>query len=302
MTTGTGDQGPGHEDELDRRLRELTEEVASAARIKEPSAAERAKRAEQDRKTGQRNQRQRRRKRGGVWLAVVVVIVAVAGAVAWLRLSHSPARPPAGHPSLAGTSSPALPPAAGTPPADPFLGTPAADWADGESGIVVPAAEPAGSFTAAQVASAYQTTRRLLIAANLNTPTLLGGAPTAFADLLTTQQRADFLSALNKKGVNHGGYPLSTRKWVASFFPGSAELIGNVIKVHGVMSAKTVHESGTTVLPANARPRLPSPGLPSTRTRYPQRHPAAAPYAGGPRVLNRPAAPPHHHPVDLNIG
>jgi hypothetical protein len=88
----------------------------------------------------------------------------------------------------------------------------------------------------------------LLIAANLDKQTLLGGAPTAFADLLTKQQRADFLSSLNKKGVNKGGYPLSTRKMVASFFPGSAEFIGAVIKVHGAMNAQTANEAGGTVL------------------------------------------------------
>jgi hypothetical protein len=67
-------------------------------------------------------------------------------------------------------------------------------------------------------------------------------------ELLTKQQRDEFLGGLNKTGVNKGGYPLSTRKWVASFAPGSAELIGNVIKAHGVMSAQTVREAGGVVL------------------------------------------------------
>ena len=44
------------------------------------------------------------------------------------------------------------------------------------------------------------------------------------------------------------GYPLSTRKWVASFAPGSAAFIGNVIKAHGVMSARTAREAGGVVL------------------------------------------------------
>ncbi len=91
-------------------------------------------------------------------------------------------------------------------------------------------------------------TRRLLVAAHLDKQTLLGGAPTAFANLLTKQQRGDFLAGLNKKGVDSAGETVSTRKWVTSFFPGSAEFIGNVIKVHGVMSARTVREAGRTVL------------------------------------------------------
>jgi hypothetical protein len=57
-----------------------------------------------------------------------------------------------------------------------------------------------------------------------------------------------FLAGLNKKGTNKGGYPLSTRKWVASFAPGSTEFIGNVIKVHGTMSAGTAPEAGGVVL------------------------------------------------------
>lgn len=245
MSEGMGDQGPAHEDEIDRKLRELTEGVMAEARLKEPSAAERAKRARRDLKQGKHDQRGQRRKgsRGRVVVtAITVVVLAAAGGVAWLRLSHSPT----GRLSSQQSPPPGIPNPA--PPADPFAGTTADNWANGESGIVIPAAKPVGTFTAAQVQKAYQTTRQLLIAANLNKQTLLGGAPTAFADLLTKAQRADFTSALNKKGVNSGGYPLSTRKWVASFFPDSAEFIGNVIKVHGAMSAKTAHEAGGTVL------------------------------------------------------
>jgi hypothetical protein len=220
MPEGTGGHEPDHEDEIDRKLRELTEGLLAESKIKELSAAERAK---QD-KRRQRRKRWRGRLTVG---AIAVVILAAAGGAAWLRLSHSST-----------TST----------PADPFAGTPAEQWADGESGIVLPSAKPVGSFTSAQVEKAYQTTRELLIAANLNQQTLLGGAPNAYADLLVKQQRAEFLADLNKKGVNSGGYPLSTRKWVASFYPGSAEFIGSTIKVHGAMSAQTAHESGGTVL------------------------------------------------------
>ena len=114
-------------------------------------------------------------------------------------------------------------------PRDPFAGTPANSWANGAAGIVITAAKPVGQFTAAQVEAAYQTSRKLLIAGDLNRPTLLGGPPTAFADLLTSQQRAKFLGGLNKKGAE-GGNPLSTRRWVMSFAPGSTQLIGGVIK------------------------------------------------------------------------
>lgn len=246
MSEGTSGQEPGSEDEIDRRLRELSEQVMAPPRFKEPSAAERARRARRDLKKDKRNQRKQRRKSRNVRLKVGVialVVLAAAGGVAWLRLSHSSAGRLSGQKSPIGVTL-----SGGAPPADPFAGTSAENWANGDSGIVIPTAKPVGSFTATQVMKAYGMTKRLLIAANLDKGTLLGGAPTAFANLLTEQQRADFLSGLNKKGVNSGGYPLSTRKWVASFFPGSAEFIGNVIKVHGVMSAQTAHEAGGTVL------------------------------------------------------
>jgi hypothetical protein len=129
------------------------------------------------------------------------------------------------------------------PPADPFAGTPADGWADGAAGIVVPVAKRAGEFTAAQVAAAYQTTRKLLLAADLDKQILLGGAPTAFGDLLASQDRADFLAGLNKRGPH-----ASSRLWVESFAPGSADLIGNVIKVRGSMSARSVSVAGGTAL------------------------------------------------------
>ena len=87
-------------------------------------------------------------------------------------------------------------------PADPFAGIQAASWADGESGIVIPSARPVGNFTVAQVKGAYEATRRLLIAANLDEQILLGGAPTTFAGLLTKQQRDEFLA----------GHPVGARR------------------------------------------------------------------------------------------
>ncbi|HEX7163278.1 MAG TPA: hypothetical protein VF223_18835 [Trebonia sp.] len=103
-------------------------------------------------------------------------------------------------------------------------------------------ARPVGGFTTAQVKYAYETTRRLLVAANLDKKTLLGGMPTAFADLLTSPQRATFLNGLNKRGVDKQGLPLSTRTWVMSFPPGEAQLIGSVTRVHGTMHAKAVRD------------------------------------------------------------
>ena len=134
------------------------------------------------------------------------------------------------------------------PPADPFAGTPADHWADGAAGIVVPAARAHGSFAAAKVHDAEETTQKLLVAAYLDRQTLLGGAPTAFEKLLTNQQRAEFVKDLDSTGVRKDGSSLSTRIMVTSFAPGSANLIGSVIKVQGTMSARAGTDRGSTVL------------------------------------------------------
>jgi len=256
MPDATSGPEPAPADEFDRELRELTQGTVGKPRFIEPSAAERAKAgAALIARAGEDGGRHGRARAAAIVLFVVFLLIAAMLAwVEWERAgstgggvkSSSAIPAPTARPELAGTISPidlfAL------PPADPFAGKPADHWANGAAGIVPPAAKPVGAFTAKQVAAAYATTRNLLIAANLDRQTLLGGPPTALAKLLTTKQRAQFLVGLNKTGVDKNGYPLSTRKWVASFAPGSAELIGNVIKVHGTMTARTVRESGTVVL------------------------------------------------------
>ena len=245
----SGQQQHSDDDEFDRALRELAEGTAAEPRFREPSAAERERLAEEQARQARKRARRRRRRprtergRGPTtrWTSAgVIIAVAAAGGFAWLLLRPG---------STTATGSAVVPAVAQSgPPADPFAGTSADGWADGAAGIVIPAAKPAGGFTAAQVAAAYQTTKKLLIAGDLNQSTLLGGAPTAFADLLTSEQRADFLAGLDTKGVNAGGRPVSTRMWVMSFAPGSTELIGSVIKVEGTMSAKSVSYEGTTAL------------------------------------------------------
>jgi hypothetical protein len=254
MPDATSGPEPTSADEFDRELRELTEGTAGKPLFFEPSAAERARSAQVLPAI--------RRGRGRVAIAVFLVILLAVGAVLlWAGYVRSSPNAGNSQPGNVGPATAVVQKYTGTispidffagPPADPFrrpTGSASADhWADGAAGIVPPAAAPVGGFTRAQVAAAYETTRKLLIAANLDKQTLLGGPPTAFASLLTAKQRAIFLAGLNKSGVDKYGSPLSTRAWVASFAPGSADLIGNVIKVHGTMSARAVTRSGTVVL------------------------------------------------------
>src|ERR1700722_6726242 len=150
--------------------------------------------------------------------------------------------------AFASATTSVLPPNPLGPPADPFTGTPADHWADGAAGIMLPAAAPVAPHTKGQVEKAHQTNPALLLPAELEKQTLLGGAPTAFADLLTSPQKAWFTGGLNKKGVDKQGFPQSTRTLVMSFTPGSAQLIGSAIKVHGTMRAQAVRVDGNLQL------------------------------------------------------
>jgi hypothetical protein len=254
MANGEPGDAGHRDDEIDRKLRELTAEISAASRIHEPSAAERARAAAKRQK---RPPRPARRRRGGLLAAWVIVIalLAVGGTVTWSHFHSSPSalddtqpvrNGPVPSSSVSAVSS--SPSVAAGPPADPFTGTPADHWADGAAGIAVPSARSHGRFTAAQVQAAYQDTRKILIAGNLDWPTLRGGAPTAFADLLTSQQRGDFIKGLDKIGVDSHGFPLSTRTWVTSFAPGTTRFITTVVKVHGSMSAGTDVYSGVPAL------------------------------------------------------
>ena len=299
---------PGTDDEFDRQLRALTEGLAGEARFHELSAAERAKagarRAKEARKQAARSarlaERTARRATGQLstrrrWLLgslIIVVALAIVSGLFWLSVGRAlrggsggsqsgrGSTTPTGTPSATSASATSTPatstpvtssPAAavgGPPPADPFANTDAENWADGAAGIVIPAAHPVGGYTAAQVADAYQTTGKLLIAAALDRQTLLGGAPTAFADLLTRQQRTQFLAGLNKTGVDKQGNKLSTRAMVTSFAPGTTQLIGSVIKVSGTMSVRAAVDQRQKVLAVDVACEHAVPALGA----LPQRH------------------------------
>jgi hypothetical protein len=264
-----GSPDPASLDELDLELRELTEGRAGDPLFLEPSAAERAQAAPvrvedvsggsdapaSPTAPGGTRAVRRRQLRGGQLAAALlaVTLLLVGGGFVWLGFGHAGGSPsgsvaPADTAlgSILGTIAPGDLFAGAT--ADPFLGTPANSWADGAAGIVAPPAEPVGGFTAAQVAAAYATTGELVAAASLDRQTLLGGPPVALERLLTAGQRATFKAGLGAQGLGKDGRPLSTRSWVASFAPGTAQFDGSVIKVSGTMNAVAVTESRRPVL------------------------------------------------------
>jgi hypothetical protein len=229
-------------DEIDRRLRELTEDIGTQ-RIHEPSAREREEAAK-------RAAKRARKRHPGRTLSILVAIVIIVGGGAFayfakVKTHHAPQATTTTRP----TARPVLAaPAVSGPPADPFAGSPAAGWADGAAGLTVPAAGPHGPYTATQVHAAYESTKTLLVAQDLDWPTLGGGNPAAFENLLPSWYRSQFTAALDKTGRNKDGTLRTTRAYVTSFAPGTTQFVTHVVKVHGYMSAGTATDSGTKVL------------------------------------------------------
>jgi hypothetical protein len=253
--SGEGGNGPVSGDQFDEALKSLLEGNAGQPRFREMSAADRAKQADKARKQAEREHakharhraKPRRRLGRRARIIVTTVVLAVVGGGGLYAVGHFKSLK--GHlPQASLAKSPSLAMPVAPIPANVFIGTAAEDWSDGASGIGLPVAHAIGPYSAAQVASAYATTQKLLIEGNLDRAVLFGAKPTAFANLLAAPQRALFLAGLNAKGVGKDGFPRNTRFWIATFAPGSADLIGDVIKVHGTMSAKVIRDSGTTML------------------------------------------------------
>jgi hypothetical protein len=206
-------------DDIERRLAELNKEIA--------------KQHQREQRTRERLARkQRPRGRRSRWAMSALAAVVIIGGSIYL--------------SVANHSGSALPGDAQTPlsgpPADPFTGSPANNWADGATGISLPAPIPNGPFTVAQVRSAYTTTRDLLIAQDLDWPTLRGGFPSAFEHALPSWNRSQFVADLDKKGSSN------SRSYVTTFAPGTTQFVTQVVKVHGSLGETMANDSGTAVL------------------------------------------------------
>jgi hypothetical protein len=122
------------------------------------------------------------------------------------------------------------------PPSDPFAGSPAAGFADGEKGIVLPQARALGGLSRAQVSAALRRVRRLVVAARLAPETVRGKKPDAFIKLLDARQRAFFVAHLDK-----GGRKSNTRGWLFSLKPGTADLTTETVKADGETTLAARH-------------------------------------------------------------
>jgi hypothetical protein len=210
------------------------DDFVKSASFTEPAARERARRAgwrERRRTARAAKRRTRSRMRTAGTVLVVVLATALVGGLAW-KVRGSRTFSPETAPVRKG-AVPAL------SAADPFEGSPAAAYADGAAGITSPPATPVGGFASRDVVAAYARTKRLLTAAALDRPTLLGGSPDAFARAVGPDERSFFVNNLNNPDVDK-----RTRWLLVTFAPRTAQLVGTTIKVHGHMEARPATHDG----------------------------------------------------------
>ncbi|WP_069171165.1 hypothetical protein [Streptomyces griseus] len=123
---------------------------------------------------------------------------------------------------------------------EPFRGSPALHWADGAEGIAVPEARAIGGMSEAQVGEFLRTTRRFLVAANLDPATLRGEKPREALALLDPQQKdvQDMLAAAwTRPDERHDPLALFTR-----IDPDDARPMGDVVKTRGRMTLEAGRE------------------------------------------------------------
>lgn len=191
-------------------------------------------------KAAEKDIRRLRRKgkwRGRMVSALLLVAIVAVSYVMFQRGLFTPGQPApvASAPSTTVTSKV---PDAAVDLNQPFVGTPAAGWADGEAGIVAPAAQPIGKHTAEQVADAYAKVRQVVITARLDRTVIEGRDIERFLDLLAPEARADIRTELADPSKMSG---LVTR--IADGF----RLLPVPPKVNGTMSA-TVGEDGSLIV------------------------------------------------------
>ncbi|MFF1306922.1 hypothetical protein [Streptomyces sp. NPDC058307] len=198
---------------------------------------------------------QQKKSRRGLW-GVLGVAVAVVVAVVAVKPSLVPGDPFGGGTSEAAssplpveTAAPTTAPGAVDPETptldDPFAGSPAKQWADGEAGIVVPKAKAVGGQSAAKVGQVLELTKKLLVESNLDPATLRGERPTAALALLDPKQDEvlDRLkTGLRKPDKDHDPLSMFSR-----FDPAEVRPAGDVVKLRGRITFKAGEHASVAV-------------------------------------------------------
>lgn len=257
----------------------LDEAFIAAATIKEPSARRRAGNPVSRRRAARRARRAQRAaagpgsRHGGRYAplgAVALVLVAGVGAAALYTLDQRGGGWRDQSAGAAGDATESAPGGSGTALRisinDPFAGSPAERFPDGEAGITLPRVRAMGGLSRVDVGKLQRQVRDLLVAGQLNRHTLLDGDPDAFARALDAEQRPQFLKELDLRDPRK-----RTRPWLMSFARGSVSLAGPVIKVQGTMKTSPVKQYGRSGVRVKVNYLfvypIHRPGEPSTLTR-----------------------------------
>ncbi|MEU0572338.1 hypothetical protein ABZ297_44010 [Nonomuraea sp. NPDC005983] len=222
-------------DDLDGRFKELISQFDADERRRMTAAASK----------GARPPRPPRRR----WpLAVGLVVAVLTAATSVVVFRPDLLTPDSGPAVTAGPvpeeTLPVTPAPAEEPAPGPFAGSPAEKYAEGASGFAMPKARALGGLSKKEVAKGLKRTRELLVTAFLDTKTLMGGRPEAFAKTLDPEQRSFFWKNLDRRKPRKDGF--DARGWVNSFAPKTAELTTKVIKVHGRTKLTTFKDHGRT--------------------------------------------------------
>ncbi|MBB3076295.1 hypothetical protein [Streptomyces violarus] len=184
-------------------------------------------------------------RRRTLW-AVLGVPLAVAVALVALKPSLLPGDPFGRDESRAAPSAPPTAPDPEIPTLDePFAGSPALHWADGEAGIVLPEAKAVGPVSRDRVEQALKLTKKLLVAANLDPETVRGERPEAALSVLDPKQPKlldDLNTALRSPSGKHDPLTMFSR-----FDPDEIRPVGDVIKTRGRMTFEKGSHAGVAV-------------------------------------------------------
>lgn len=138
------------------------------------------------RRRAPREPRVRGRAGSVLWVAGIVVVSGLALATT----QHLASRPPSGaYPTQSAPAGVYATTTATAAPTDPFEGTPAAGYPQGDAGITLPPAVAVTGFSAAQVDSALRQVRAALVAGRLDPAMLRDHSTAAFESLLAPNDR-----------------------------------------------------------------------------------------------------------------
>jgi hypothetical protein len=221
------------DEELERFLRESAEGVGAppkepsararmvARRLREEETAPTAWRPGPPVQVGRNSRRRRILTVVGLLIAVAVAVIAVRPSLLLDRFGGGDGPDAAASPGRAD----------GPTRAEPFRGSPAADWAEGADAIELPAARAVSGVTEDEVALALRRTKEFLVAANLDPAVLRGARPGKAIDLL--DPKSPGLLAKVKRSLSAPDRTDDPLLLFTRFDPDEARVLGNVVKVRG---------------------------------------------------------------------